>query len=122
MRLAATDLVGRTRRRRLSNFEERTQVSSVDISRAYFNAKTDPDDPTYAALRGEDPDSGKGLCGLLQRHTYGTLKAAEGWQMECSQTLIDLGFQQGVACPGIFHHKTRDLVYTEMGRRYGRGS
>ena len=78
--LAATDLVGRTRRCRLLNSEDATQVSFVDISRAYFKAKTDPDDPTYRALPAEDPDSGKGLCRHLQRHMYGTQIAAEGWQ------------------------------------------
>ena len=36
---------------------DRTQVSMVDISRAYFNAKEDPADLTYVALPNEDPHS-----------------------------------------------------------------
>ena len=58
------------------------QVSFVDISRAYFNAKMDPDEPTYVQLPNEDADAGQGLCGVLMKHTYGTRKAAEGWQSE----------------------------------------
>ena len=79
--LAATDLPGRAPRCRDPNLEQRCQVSFVDISRAYFTAPTDPDDPTYVQLPREDPDSGKDLCGLLLRHMYGTQKAAEGWQL-----------------------------------------
>ena len=51
----------------------------MDISRAYFNAKKGPDDPTYVALPNEDPDS-QGMCGLLARHIYGARGAADGWQ------------------------------------------
>ena len=76
--LAATDLPNRPARCRDPTSESRTQVSFVDVSRAYFNAVTDPNDPTYVQLPKEDPDHDKGLCGLLLRHMYGTQKAAEG--------------------------------------------
>ena len=46
---------------------------------------------------------------------YGTQKAAEGWQSEYSKTLIDLGFNQGVACPCIFHHLDKDIVCSVHG-------
>ena len=36
--------------------ENRTQLLMVDISRAYFNAKTTEDDPTYVALPREAGD------------------------------------------------------------------
>ena len=80
--LAATDLPGRPARCRDPKSEERCQISFVDISRAYFNAPTNPDEPTYVQLLREDEDYGKDLCGLLLRHMYGTQKAAEGWQCE----------------------------------------
>ena len=54
-------------------------MSLIDISRAYFNAKTKEDDPVYVELPQEDPDYGKGLCGRLRVHMYGTRKAADGW-------------------------------------------
>ena len=117
--LAATDLPGRPARCRDPNSSKRTQVSFVDISRAYFNAPTDPEDPTYVALPPEDDDYDKGLCGLLMRHMYGTQKAAEGWQTEYSRHPVeDLGFRQGVACPSIFFHAERDLVVTVHGDDY----
>ena len=90
---AATDLPGKLKRCRSPTSEKRTQVSFVDISREYFNAPTDPNDPCYVALPREDPDFGKDLCGLLQRHMYGTQKAAEGWQSENSSALISFGFK-----------------------------
>ena len=50
--------------------DDRFQVSFVDISRAYFNAKTDPDKPVYVELPREDPDWGKGLRVRLNVHIY----------------------------------------------------
>lgn len=49
----------------------------MDLSHADFNAKTDPNDPIYVELL---PEFGAppGTCGLLQRHMYGTRRAAEG--------------------------------------------
>jgi len=68
---------------------DRTQISMVDISRAYFHAKKDPDDLTYVALPSEDKDH-QTMCGLLARHMYGTRGAADGWQEEYSTTLVSL--------------------------------
>ena len=51
--------------------ENRSQLLMIVISRAYFNAKTDEEDPTWVGLpneMGADP----GMCGLLRRHMYGT--------------------------------------------------
>ena len=60
--LATTDFEGRPRHIRDGNSERRTQISAVDISRAYFNAATDEDKPTYVALPQEDPDH-RDKCG-----------------------------------------------------------
>ena len=113
--LAATDLPGRAKRVRDPASPMRAQVSFVDISRAYFNAPTNPDDPTYVQLPCEDPDYGKDLCGLLLRHMYGTQKAAEGWQSEYSSFLVSIGFTQGIACPCIFNHADKDIVVIVHG-------
>ena len=51
--------------------EQRIQISLVDISRAYFNAKIDqskPEDQSFVDLPPEHPEAGKGLCGRLLRH------------------------------------------------------
>ena len=75
--MAATTVeVGRQHDRRPES-ERRTQVSFIDIARAYFCAKTDPDNPTYVELPAEESGSGV-LCGKLLRHMYGTRAAADG--------------------------------------------
>jgi hypothetical protein len=48
--LAATDRPGRARHVKDPASEKRTQVSFIDIKRAYLCAKTDPSDPTYVEL------------------------------------------------------------------------
>ena len=77
---AATDLGGSIRSRsaahcRDPHSEERTQILIIDISRAYFNAKTSDDDPTYVNFPPE-MQAEQGTCGLLRRHMYGTRRAA----------------------------------------------
>jgi hypothetical protein len=94
--------------------ERRLQLSTVDISRAYFNAKTDPHDPVYVSLPEEDPEH-LGKVGLLLRHMYGTRRAADGWQEEYSSSLVEMGFGQGSACPCVFYNGERDLLCSVHG-------
>ena len=56
--LAATDFQGASKKDRGPTSPNRIQVSFIDISRAYFCAATDPNDPTYVELPTEDPDHG----------------------------------------------------------------
>ena len=49
------------------------QVSCIDISRAYLHAQVKNENPLYVHLPSEDPDYGKGFCGKLNVHLYGTL-------------------------------------------------
>ena len=93
---------------------QRTQLSCLDVARAYFNAKCDPENPTYVQLPSEDPDSGSS-CGLLLRHMYGTRRAADGWQEECSTSLVEMGFVQGEACPNLFRHELRGILCSVHG-------
>ena len=59
---------------------DRTQISLIDVRRAYFNAVIDKrDKPTFVCLPHEHPDHVE-LCGQLLRHLYGTRKTADGWQ------------------------------------------
>ena len=89
---------------------KRSQLSFVDIKRAYFNALIDPKDPpTYVRLPSEDGDH-ETMCARLQRHMYGTRMAADGWQQEYSTFLIaKLGFKQGGGHANLFHHPQRDI-------------
>ena len=112
--LATTDFVGRPEHVRDPKSERRTQVSAVDISRAYFNASTDEDKPTYVALPAEDRDHAD-KCGLLKKHMYGTRAAADGWQQEYSGFLRSIGFVQGVACPCLFVDAKRGLALSVHG-------
>ena len=58
--------------------EQRTQLSFLDVKRAYFNAKVDQHDPpVFVNLPAEDPVS-KHMCARLLRHMYGTRMAADG--------------------------------------------
>ncbi len=93
----------------------RTQISFVDVSRAYFNAKIDPDaEPTFVNLPPEDP-SYKDHCARLLRHMYGTRMAADGWQEEYSTLLIRLGFAQGTSCPNVFYHAEKTITCSVHG-------
>ena len=112
--MAATDFEGQPQHVRDPNSERRTQISAVDISRAYFNASTEGSSPTYVALPQEDPDHVE-QCGLLRKHMYGTRAAADGWQQEYSGYLKSIGFVQGEACPCLFVHPGRCLCLSVHG-------
>ena len=95
--------------------ERRTQISFVDIARAYFNAVKDEDDETYVDLPEEDKDH-LTCCAKLLRHMYGTRSAADGWQEEYSSFLVEtLGFEQGASSPCVFRHPSRQLVCSVHG-------
>jgi hypothetical protein len=94
---------------------DRTQLSFVDVRRAYFNAKVDQDDePVYVSLPPEDEDSDN-MCARLLRHMYGTRRAADGWQEEYSSLMVKLGFRQGDSCPNVFHHHEKCIVCSVHG-------
>ena len=81
--MAAADLPGqRPLHVRDPESNHRTQLSAIDISRAYFNASTDGSDPTFVMLTPEHPGSQRDMFGLLKKHMYGTRAAADGWQQE----------------------------------------
>ena len=113
--LAATDMPGRAPHIRDPTSERRTQISAIDISRAYFNASTDDADPTYVALPPEHEGHARGECGLLLKHMYGTKAAADGWQQEYRGAMRVMGFTQGEACPCIFTHAGRGIMLSVHG-------
>ena len=60
--LAATTIEGSLEHDYHPESPTRTQISFIDIARAYFCAKTDPDNPTYVELPEEEEVSGQ-MCG-----------------------------------------------------------
>ena len=68
---AATDVIGGAPKDRDPGSNTRWQISPIDISRVYFNAKCDPERPTFVSLPSEDPEH-KTTWGLLHKHIYGT--------------------------------------------------
>ena len=114
--LAATNVEGRAPHVRDPKSERRTQISAIDISRAYFNASMeDGAEPTYVMLPPEHPDHALGRCGLLLKHMYGTRAAADGWQQEYSGYMRSIGFVQGEASPCIFTHPSRGIACSVHG-------
>ena len=114
--LAATNLEGDKLHDRRPESEDRTQISVIDISRAYFNArKHEGDEPTYVELPDEDPGKAQGLCGLLNVHMYGTRAAADGWHMEYSSVMKSMGFIMGDASACVFRHPKRRIVSSVHG-------
>ncbi len=101
---------------RSPTLEWRTQISFIEVSRAYSNAKRDPDvDPVYVDLPHEDPDKAKGMVGFLLLHLCGTRAAADGWHCEYSSLLGEMGFVRGDASACIFRRPRRRIVCSVHG-------
>ena len=114
--LAATDMTGRRRHVRDPRSEQQTQISAIDISRAYFNASMgEGSESTYVFLSPEHPGQARGQCGLVLKHMYGTRAAADGWQQEYSGFMKHIGFIQGEASPCIFVHESRGIACSVHG-------
>ncbi len=93
--------------------DKRKQVTVVDISRAYFNAKI------MRKVVVELPPEvgfGKEFVGELDQLMYGTRGAAQGLELTYSKALVEgMGFRTGVAHPCIFRHPKRKMSLTVHG-------
>ena len=83
----------------------------IDISRAYFNARTNEDDPVFVDF---PPELGApaGTCGLLKRCIR---FAAESWQDKYSSGLREMGFRRGSASACFFRHEGRHIAASVHG-------
>ena len=77
----------------------------IDIKKAYFHAKSRR--KVFVNLPKEDQD--EGMCGMLMKSVYGTRDAAQNWEIEYAEFMVNAGFTRGMAVPCIFNHATRDL-------------
>ncbi len=56
------------------------------------------------------------MCGRLNRHLYGTRRAAAGWEDEYARTMVEqMGFIRGIASGCLFVHPTRGLQCNVYG-------
>ena len=81
------------------------KIDFIDIRRAYFYAKARRD--VYVKLPPEDQE--EGMCGKLNKAMYGTRDAAQNWEEEYCEALINMGFSHGQSSPCVFYHKKRNL-------------
>ena len=49
------------------------------------------------------------MCGRLNYSLYGTRDAASNWEECYAETLIGMGFKQGVSSPCVFYHPVREI-------------
>ena len=75
----------------------------VDISRVCFHARVEDGKALFVELPPGDEDYGKGLCGRLNVHMYGTRPAAEGLHNECANAMAELDFIVGSSSACVFY-------------------
>ena len=87
----------------------RAQLSFIDTTGAYSNARVEESDaPTFVGLPDDDPDSQTYVWAAAPRHV---------WDERCCRRLagqyiillLSFGFAQGVSCPNVFHHADRNI-------------
>ena len=76
-----------------------------DVVRAYFHAKATQ--RVYVELPKEDFEDGK--CGVLKKAMYGTRDAAQNWEMEYTEMMINAGFIPGRYSACVFYHGERNV-------------
>ena len=81
------------------------KLDFIDVRRAYFHAKARRS--VYVELPPEDQEPG--MCGRLNMSMYGTRDAAQNWEFEYSEFLINCGFQAGQSVVCLFYHEVRDI-------------
>ena len=90
------------------------RITSVDVRRAYFNAKATR--PVNIEIPIEDfGPSDEGKVERLNLSLYGTRDAAQNWAEEYTTFLEECGFKAGLASPCNFEHENRELKLTVHG-------
>ena len=80
-----------------------TQLSLIDISRAYFNAKMEEDNPTCVALSAKHPRTAR-ACVLSCASTCTAREGGRRLSKRVQRDTASLGFVQGFASPCMLHH------------------
>ena len=66
----------------------------------------------YIELPRQDPRSGSGAVGLLQKAMYGTRDAPQIWQNEVRNTMEEFGFMVSALQPSMYYHPERGILVT----------
>ena len=90
---------------------EGTPIDFIDVSRAFFHS--DAIGRVFVKLPGEDHE--EGMCGLLNKSSYGTRDAAQNWNASYTKFMADAGFRTGRASPCAFYHKDREIRVVVRG-------
>ncbi len=72
----------------------------IDAVRAYFRAKARRS--VYVELPIEDHQ--EEICGKLQKAMYGTRDAAQDWELERTEIMVEAGLTQGSYSACVFYH------------------
>ena len=76
----------------------------IDVKKAHLNGVVKPDERAYVKM----PDDPEGTCRRLKKWLYGMRPAANAWEGEFTQTLSEMGFRPGRACPVVFWNPQTD--------------
>ena len=77
------------------------KLDFIDVRRAYFHAKARR--AVFVRLPEEDRD--EGMCGRLIKAMYGTRDAAQNWEHEYIDFMVNVGFVKSRATPCMFYHE-----------------
>ena len=77
----------------------------LDISRAHFYGNAER--RVFVTL--PEGDKLEGHCGLLLKSMYGTRDAANIWQRDYTELLLQHNFTRNTAWPSIFYHRDMDV-------------
>jgi hypothetical protein len=67
----------------------------------------------YVEVFVEDFEEGK--CGLLKKAMCGTRDAAQNLEMEGTEMMVDVGFQQGLHSACVFYHEQKNIRVVVSG-------
>ena len=81
------------------------KLDFIDVKTAYYSAIARRD--LYLAL--PEGDRELGMVGRCNKAVPGTRDAAQTWEEEYSEFLVEIGFRRGLASPCVFYHKDRNI-------------
>ena len=85
-------------------------LSIMDVSRAFFYAPVQHEIYVELCEEAIEDETDRNKCAKLKMSMYGTKAAAQTWQREVQNTMLNLGFVLGKSSSVIFYHPERDIM------------